>query len=307
MTEEKTDQGVAVGFERESVVVPLARLVPLRILRAGTQKSHKYAQIVTSVRAVGLVEAPVVTPDPKHLGQYFILDGHLRVEALKELGMTEVECLIASDDEAYTYNKRINRLAPIQEHRMIQRAIDRGVTKERIAQALAVDVQTIRKRTRMLDGICDEAAELLKDSLCPAATFDVLKGMAPIRQVEASELMMGQNNYTSTVAKAILAATPEAQLVDPRKKKPTGERAVTADQIARLERELAKLQSQVKSVEETYGIDNLHLTVAKGYVRKLLGNARVVRWLSQHRQEYLTEFQSVAEIESLAPMTSAAE
>ena len=128
-----------------------------------------------------------------------------------------------------------------------------------------------------------------------------------MRQVEAAELMRGQNNYTVTFAKAILAATPEAQLVDSRKKKPGGERAITAEQIARLERELASLQAQVKSVEETYGIDNLHLTVTKGYIRKLLGNARVVRWLSQHRQEYLTEFQSVAEIESLMPVTTAAE
>lgn len=44
-----------------------------------------------------------------------------------------------------------------------------------------------------------------------------------------------------------------------------------------MEREIARLQMQVKSVEETYGIDNLHLTVARGYVRKLLGNAGVVR------------------------------
>ena len=66
-------------------------------------------------------------------------------------------------------------------------------------------------------------------------------------------------------------------------------------------REIARLQMQVKSVEETYGIDNLHLTVTRGYVRKLLGNARVVRWLTQHRQEYLTEFQAVAELEGGLP------
>ena len=159
----------------------------------------------------------------------------------------------------------------------------------------------------MLDGICADAVEILKDTPCPAGTFDVLRRMAPMRQIEAAELMTGQNNYTATFAKAMLAATPEAQLVDPRKKKPGGERAVTTEQIARLERELASLQAQVKSVEDTYGIDNLHLTVAKSYLRKLLGNARVVRWLSQHRQEYLSEFQSVAEIESLAPVTAAAE
>jgi hypothetical protein len=28
-------------------------------------------------------------------------------------------CLICTDDEVYTYNKRTNRLAIIQEHRMI--------------------------------------------------------------------------------------------------------------------------------------------------------------------------------------------
>lgn len=307
MTDNTKHKAVTLGFKRESVVVPLASLVPLKVMRPGTKKSRKYAQIVTSVRAVGLVEAPVVMPNPKRRSQYFIVDGHLRIEVLKDLGLTEVECLIATNDDTYTYNKRVNRLAPIQEYRMIQRARDRGVTKEQIAEALSVDVQTISKRTRLLVGISAETADLLKDSFCPAATFDVLRRMAPMRQLEAAELMIGQNNFTSTFAKAILAATPESQLVDPRKKKLTGERAVTAEQIARLERELASLQAQVKSVEETYGIDNLHLTVAKGYVRKLLGNARIVRWLSQHRQEYLTEFQSIAEIESLVPVTSAAE
>ena len=49
---------------------------------------------------------------------------------------------MATDDETYTYNKRINRLAPVQEHRMILRAIDRGVPEERIAEALGLDAQT---------------------------------------------------------------------------------------------------------------------------------------------------------------------
>lgn len=307
MSENKTRSGVAIAFERESVVIALAQIVPLKTMRPGTKESHKYSQILVSVRAVGLIEPPAVIPDSNHPDRYFLLDGHLRVEALKDLGVEKVECLVATDDETYTYNKWINRLPPVQEHRMILRAIERGVPEERIAEALGVEVPTIRRRRQLLDGICTDAVEILKDAPCPAASFDVLRRMAPIRQVEAAELMMGQSNFTATFAKAILAATPDAMLVDPRKKKPGGERAVTAEQIARLERELAGLQAQVKTVEETYGIDNLHLTVTKGYIRKLLGNARVVRWLSQHRQEYLSEFQSIAEIESIIPVTTAAE
>lgn len=40
-----------------------------------------------------------------------------------------------------------------------------------------------------------------------------------------------------------------------------------------LERALVRLQPHIKSVEDDYGLDNLHLTLAKGYVAKLLGNA----------------------------------
>lgn len=40
-----------------------------------------------------------------------MLDGHIRLAALRELGRREVPCLVATDDEAYTYNNRINRLS----------------------------------------------------------------------------------------------------------------------------------------------------------------------------------------------------
>jgi hypothetical protein len=38
--------------------------------------------------------------------------------------------LIADDDEAFTYNKRVNRLATIQEHYMIVKAIERRFPKK---------------------------------------------------------------------------------------------------------------------------------------------------------------------------------
>ncbi|WP_138512779.1 plasmid partitioning protein RepB C-terminal domain-containing protein [Maricaulis alexandrii] len=291
---------VKLAFEREMVLVDLAAVIPLKSLKPGVKDSKKYAQILSSVRTIGIVEPPVVVPEPGRSQRYFLLDGLMRLEALKDLGITRVECLVATDDEAYTYNKRVNRLAAVQEHKMIVRAVDRGVPPERIAEALGLDVVTIRRRFKMLDGICPEAVELLKDTTCPLAVFEILRHMAPIRQVEAADLMIGQNNFSTMFARALHAATPPTQLVDARKRKPKGTTAVTAEQIARMERELASLQSRVKLVEENYGLDNLHLTVAKGYISKLLSNPRIVRWLSQNRQEYVAEFQGVAEIENLA-------
>lgn len=290
---------VKLGFEKATILLNFDQIVPLKLVRSTVKNGKKYAQIVSSVRAIGLVEAPVVTPDRNHAGIYFLLDGHLRIEALKELGISEVECLVSTDDDTYTYNKRINRLAAVQEHRMIVRAVDRGVSEERIAEALGLDLVTVRRRFRLLDGICPEAEELLKDTACPMKVFDVLRHMAPMRQVEAAELMIGQGNFSTMFAQALLAATPDKQLANLEKKKPNNSTAAASEQIARMERELASLQTQVKSVEESYGADNLHLTVAKGYVAKLLANARVVRWLVQNHQEYLSEFQSIAEIENI--------
>lgn len=295
---------VKLSFEDETRRIPLSDLIALKTLRAGVKESKKYTQILSSVRAIGLVEAPVVTPNPSDSGRYFLLDGQLRVEALRDLGATEVECIISTDDESYTYNKRINRLAAIQEHRMIRRAIERGAPEEKIAEALGLEVASIHRRSRMLNGICREAIEILKDAPCPIAVFDILRRMSSIRQIEVAEFMIGQNNFTVVLAKAALAATPESQLVKVPAKRPA---SVSSEQIARMERELASLQMQVKSVEDRYGVDNLHLTVARAYIRTLLGNDRVARWISQHRPEYLNELQAIGEIETIAPLPEAAE
>ena len=46
---------------------------------------------------------------------------------------------------------------------MIRRAIQRGVMPERLAKALSVDIRTITRKMTLLEGICPEAAKLLKD------------------------------------------------------------------------------------------------------------------------------------------------
>lgn len=286
------------GFEQEAVTAPVDALLALKTLRPDVKMSAKYRQILTSIKAVGLVEPPVVVPASDQPGTYYIVDGHLRIEALRDLGVEAVDCLVSRDDEAFTYNKRVNRLSAPQEHRMIARAIERGVSEARLAEALGINVTGIQRRARLMDGICEEAIDLLKDSPCSLSVFDVLRKLGPMRQREAAELMVGHSNYGRPFVMAILAATPDAQLAQGKRRKQTTS-TVTREQVARLERELFTLQVQIKAVEETYGLDNLHLTVARAYLVKLLGNVRVVRWLAQHKPEYLTEFQSIAELTSL--------
>jgi hypothetical protein len=73
-------------------------------------------------------------------------------------------------------------------------------------------------------------------------------------------------------------------------------KGITPEAMARMERELARLQEGIASIQDSYGQDHLHLTMNKGYVSKLLGNARVVRYLAQNHPEFLSEFQTITEI-----------
>lgn len=295
-------KSVALGFEPECVILPISAIPPTKQLRSGVKASRKYRQIAASIREIGIIEPPAVARNPKDPGTYLLLDGHMRIEVLKDMGITEVECLVSTDDEAFTYNKRINRLAAVQEHRMIVKAVERGVSEERIAKALDLDVQSIRRKFKLLDGVCAEAVELLKDKPCPMAVFGVLKRMVPLQQVKAADLMSSSNNYTVAYANAILVATPQSQLVDAQKKKVKG---ISPEQMARMERELEGLQRDIKSIEASYGTDNLNLVVVKGYLVKLLANSRITRYLARHRPEFLAEFQNIAEMTSIAPKDAA--
>jgi ParB-like chromosome segregation protein Spo0J len=206
---------VTMAFEESALRIVIADIQPLKLVSNEVRKTPKYSQIAVSIREVGIVEPPVVARDRDDPGKYLLLDGHLRIDILKNMGETDAVCLVSTDDEAFTYNKRVNRIAMIQEHRMILKAVERGVPEERIAKALNVDVQTIRRKRNLLDGICAEAAEILKDKLIAIQTFTELKKMVPLRQLEAAELMVAMNKYTISYAKSLLAATPQAHLVVP--------------------------------------------------------------------------------------------
>jgi hypothetical protein len=292
-----TRDAVTLGFESTCVTVPVEAVLPVRALSASIKSSRKYRQIAASIKEVGLVEPPVVSRSPSKEGAYLLLDGHIRIEVLKDLGIDQVECLVSTDDEAFTYNKRISRLAPIQEHKMILKAIERGVSGEKIALALDVNPRSILRKAKLLDGICEEAVGILKDKPCTTAVFETLRKMKTLRQIEAAELMMNANNYTVAYISAILAGTPQAQLVDTNK--PKKMKGITPEAMARMERELARLQQGITSIQDSYGKEHLQLTVIKGYLGKLLGNTRIVRYLMQHRPEFLAEFQAITEITSV--------
>jgi ParB-like chromosome segregation protein Spo0J len=289
--------GIALGFALDPLLVPLDQILPSRKMPEGLDTSRKFKQIRSSIAEIGLIEPLTVMPVIRKSGQHMLLDGHIRLIALRDIGYAEAPCLVATDDESYTYNNRINRLSTIQEHYMIRRAIERGVSMERLAKVLSLNVSSIIKKVNLLDGICPEATELLKDRQFSPEISRVLRKMNPTRQMECVELMVSANNLSVSYAEAMLVATPAELLVDG--KKPRKLTGVTQEQMAKMEREMANLQGQYKMVEQTYGQDVLNLVLARGYLAKLLENMQVVRYLKQRQPEVLAEFETIVQTVSL--------
>ena len=286
-----------IGFEMRRVRIALADILPVRHVKDPQDNIKRYRTIRASIKEVGLIEPLVVYPQKGAPGKYLLLDGHLRHYALKDLGRTEAECIIASDDESFTYNARVNRLNPIAEHKMIMKAVNNGVKPEKIAAALNLSEADVKASMTLLDGINEEAADLLKDKAVSPKAIRLMRKVSGVRQIEIAELMVSAGNYTKGYAEALVLGTPKDQLVNP--DEPKQKKGMTREEIGKLEAEMETLERDLKAVERSYGDNMLNLTCARGYIKKLLDNAKVVRFLNTNHRDILAEFESLAAAESL--------
>lgn len=284
-------RAVRLAFERETRVIPLEAMLPVKQLPPHLKRSWKYNRLAASIAEVGVIEPLVVFHKPDDQGRYILLDGHKKRMILLNRGKTEEVCLLATEKEAFTYNGRVNWVPSIHEHLMIARAVERGVPEERIARALNVKVAYIRRRRRLLRGICRKAVDLLKDYQINPVTFDVLRQMKAPRQIEACLLMKAASNHTAVYAKALLAASDDHQRMRPSAPRPVN--AVTCADLALMEREMKKVQQDYRAIEATYGEDMLNLVVAAGYVSRLISNRRIARFLDDNHPEILSQFTAI--------------
>jgi prepilin-type processing-associated H-X9-DG protein len=289
---------LSAAFDLHGVHIPVDRILAMKQIVTDPKKNVTFRRVLSSIKEIGLIEPLIVYPQGAGKGaNYSLLDGHVRFEVLKQLNHETVPCLISNEDEAYTYNHKVNVVPPIQEHFMIMKAIESGVSEERIARALDVDVAQIRQKRDLLNGICAEAVELLKNKRASRETLRELRRVKPMRQIEMAELMSKSYNFTNSYAKCLIAATPDDQLLDPNKSK--APKGVKAEEVAAMEKELASLEQNFLALEESHGKNTLHLVLAIAFLRKLLDNVAVSRFLLSRYCDINTEFQKLIETTSL--------
>jgi hypothetical protein len=278
------------GFEEKVIEIPLEQIVTTSHLAKGVLATSKYKSILSSVSELGVIEPLAVFRSTRRLGYYDLLDGRLRLEALKALGRETAPCMVSTDDEGFTFNRHITRLSAVQEHKMIRAALAKGASEQRIAEVLRMDVRSIRERVTLLEGVAPEAASLLKNRQAAPKVFSALKKMKPYRQIEAAEMMVAANKFTATYAEMILVATRTDALVKDARPKKTDD--ISTEDLAKLEGEMERLRQDCQAVEDEIGDTMLALVVVKSFMARLLRNDNVQGHLRRHHGDLLASLVS---------------
>lgn len=283
----------------EIALSELQHCVPVSAMSLRTQA---YEKLQESVRRSGLIKPLVVIPPasstedevPRTL---LVVDGQLRLSALRANSIRAASCVTPVRDRTFARSERFNMPSLVQEHQIVDRALQAGWSSVQLAKLLGVAPAAVDLRRKMLRGICADAIAMLSETSAPEGAFAHLRRMVPERQIKAAKTMVIMGEYSARLSLALLRATPRSQLI--RKLRTPNwtddERAGALEAQERLS-STAELTSQLQSA---HAQSTAEFVILRGYVRRLLANAKLVGWLARERSEDLRQLQSIADTESL--------
>ncbi|TIO50371.1 MAG: hypothetical protein E5X80_10315 [Mesorhizobium sp.] len=144
---------------------------------------------------------------------------------------------------------------------------------------------------QLIGGICVEVLDILQDCVVPPKMFGLLRQVVPSRQIEIALLIVALERVKLNTARVFIVLTPQSQLADPSsaRKEFAG---IDAAQLAAMEANFAELSQEFRNSAEQHGPCSLALVAARGYLDRVMGNVRVVRYLAHNFPTRLEEFQS---------------
>ncbi len=264
--------------------VPVMRLRPLRERKI---TKREYDRIVASIKAVGLIEPLVIYPEGDG---YVILDGAQCYRALVELGIEVVPYILGKQREAFTGNRMVNRVSPVQEHRMINKSLDE-VDEAAIATALGISRLGHRLKKTLLKQLHPDVAAAFDAGKISRVCARELTHVKPVRQKEILQAMEGYDDYTTPFARTLVVKTPPHQRENRGRKQNPWDR--TAQKKNDLLKKLAEAEQKhdfYSQLYKQYTVDLLRLAI---YARSLLTNQRVGEYLDQHHPEIVQRFKAI--------------
>jgi len=189
--------------------VPLSALQPPADNPRTTFDAALLEGLAASIKADGLLQNLVVTPT-KGKGRYRIISGERRYRALKLLAergdigddesiAVEVRTGLSKDDTlrlATIENLQREDLPPLDQASALTTLIRKGTTLDDLVSRTGLSASTIKRRLA-LNGLCDEAAQALRNRVVTLAQAEALTLGTPEAQCDiVHEIEHGRSSFT---------------------------------------------------------------------------------------------------------------
>jgi len=270
--------------EKQHLDIPIVKLVPLRKRNISKQA---FRRILASIRMCGLLSPLLVYPENDN---FIILDGYQRYLALLELGVEIAPCISWNQKEAFSANRMVNRLSPIQESRMIERALNE-LDEKTIADALGLDQIGHRKQKTLIKHLHAAATSALDQELITKACARELTFVNTERQTEIINTMKQYNDFGVAFARNMILKTSPKQRMQKKhgKKTPWAHVEQKKDELMSKLQESEQKHNFYSSLYKQYSIDLLKLTI---YTRSMITNVRLRDYLQINHQNILGHFET---------------
>ena len=267
--------------------IDISKLVPLNTREINLKKNRGYQKILSTIKMIGLIEPLDVYKEKE---QYIILNGFLRFRAMQELDINPVPCLIHPDKEAYTYNKMINNLSPIQESRMLKHAL-KTLDHATMAQVFGVKSLQYRLGTGLLNHLHPKVINAIDKALITRGCAKELTYVTKERQDHILQEMSKSQDYSIAFARALVIKTPSnMRNQEKKKKKPWAEDSEKKQELVNKLEIISKRYEFYSNLYRQYSADLLKLYV---YVRKLITNEKIRLYLEINFPEIYMQFENI--------------
>jgi hypothetical protein len=273
------------GTSVKGVDVPIETLVPLHEREV---RKNGYNRILASIRAIGLIEPLLVYEEE---GSYVILDGYLRYRACLELGIKTIPCLLRVTKEAYSANRMVNHLSPVQESRMIRQS-QGTLEPETIAKTLGLASIKHRLLEKVLQKLHPEVIRVFDDKSIPLRLCARdLTFVKPEYQEVILREMEKAGEFSPAFVRALVLRAPESMRnLKGKRRNPWNRGAEHKKELAAKLEHVDRQHDFYAKLYRDYVADLLKLSI---YVRKLVSHERIRTFIQSSQPEILRQFEEI--------------
>jgi hypothetical protein len=213
-----------------------------------------------------------------------------RYRALLELGVEVAPCILGPQREAFTCDRMVNRVSPVQEHRMIEKSLEE-VDEASIAAALGITTIGHRLKKALLKRLHPDVAAAFDEGKINRVCAREFTHVRPARQKEILDAMAGYKDYSTAFVRTLVVKTPPDQRdTGRRKRNPWARSAQRKNDLLKQLADAEQKHDFYSRLYKQYTIDLLRMAI---YVRTLINNARVREYLQARYPAVVAQFEAI--------------